>query len=307
MAGGCLCRCTLSLVKWFDYAAPRTLAEATSLMNSHRRALLLAGGTDLLVQLRARRKETDLVIDLKRIPELTRIAAEADGLSIGAAVPCCEVYEHALVRKMYPSLAHTAMLIGGTPIQGRASLGGNLCNAAPSGDSIPMLIALGAMARIASSGGTRDVPVETFCTAPGKNMLQPGELVVAIRLPNPPAGFGAHYERFIPRNEMDIAVVGVGASLTVRDGLITAARVALASVAPTPLFVPEAGDSLVGKAAGDGAFAEAAAMAQAAAKPISDMRGPAEYRKHLVGVLVRRTLAAAAKEIALAVAAKEIE
>lgn len=284
-------------MKWFDYASPRSLPEAVSLLSGHRRALLMAGGTDLLVQLRARRKETDIVIDLKRIPELMEIRLEPNALSIGASVPCCNVYEDVTVRKLFPSLAHTAALIGGTPIQGRASLGGNLCNAAPSADSIPMLIALGAVARIANSGGTRDLPIENFCTAPGRNALQPGELLTAIRLPLPAAGTGAHYLRFIPRNEMDIAVVGVGASLTVRDGLVTAARIALASVAPTPLFVPAAGATLIGKPPGEASFAEAAQAAQAACSPISDMRGPAEYRKHLVGVFTRRTLEAAAKEI----------
>ena len=285
-------------MKWFDYAAPRNLPEALNLINSHRRALLMAGGTDLLVQLRARRKETDLVIDLKRLPDLMEIRQHQDALSIGAAVPCCNIYEDTTLRRLYPSLAHTAAMIGGTPIQGRASLGGNLCNAAPSADSIPMLIALGAVARIAHSGGTRDLPIESFCVSPGRNTLQPGELVTAIRLPLPTPGTSAHYLRFIPRNEMDIAVVGVGVSLTVRDGLITAARIALASVAPTPLFVPAAGATLMGKAPTAENFALAAAAAQAAASPISDMRGPAEYRRHLVGVLTRRALQTAAQEIA---------
>ena len=285
-------------MKWFDYASPRSLPEAVSLMNGHRRALLMAGGTDLLVQLRARRKETDLVIDLKRVPDLMEIQHQPEALSIGAAVPCCNIYEDAGVRQLFPALAHTAALIGGTPIQGRASLGGNLCNSAPSADSIPMLIALGAVARMANSGGTRDLPIENFCTAPGRNALQPGELLIAIRVPLAANGSGAHYLRFIPRNEMDIAVVGVGASLTVRDGVITAARIALASVAPTPLYVPAAGAALIGKKPDAASFALASAAAQAAATPISDMRGPAEYRRHLVGVLTRRALEAAAKEIA---------
>jgi carbon-monoxide dehydrogenase medium subunit len=238
------------------------------------------------------------VIDLKRIPEMMEIRPIPEGLSLGAALPCCEVYDNALVRKFYPALAHTAELIGGTPIQSRASIGGNLCNAAPSADSIPVLIALGAVARITNSGGHRDVAVEHFCTAPGKTILQPGEIVTSIRLPNPPAGFGAHYLRFIPRNEMDIAVVGVGASLTVREGAITAAKIALASVAPVPVLAAAAGAALVGQKPGAAAFAKAAEAAQAASSPISDMRGTAEYRRHLVGVLTRRALEAAAKEIA---------
>jgi len=274
------------------------LAEALILMNSNRQAVPLAGGTDLLVQMKARRKEPGLVVDVKRVPELASIQEESGGLSIGAALPCCEVYENRAVRAMYPSLAHTAELIGGTPIQGRASLGGNLCNSAPSADSLPLLIALGAVARVASVGGERDIPVEDFCTGPGKNVLAPGELVTAIRLAKPAAGTGAHYLRFIPRNEMDIAVVGVGACVTVSGGVITAARIALASVAPRPLFVAAAGAALIGKPPVEASFALAAEVAQAACTPISDMRGTAEYRKHLVGVLTRRALMAAAKEAA---------
>lgn len=283
-------------MKPFEYAAPRTLADALGLINGRPRTLLLAGGTDLLVQLRARRKEAELVVDLKRVPEVMSITEDAGALHIGAAVPCCDIYEHARVRQLFPSLAHTAALIGGVQIQSRASLGGNLCNAAPSADSVPMLIALGATARIASAAGERHVPVEQVAAGPGRNTLAPGELLVSIRLPLPAKGTGGHYLRFIPRNEMDIAVVGVGVALTVDAGVIRHARVALASVAPTPLFVADAGAAMEGQAPDEAAFDKAAAIAQAAAQPISDMRGPAEYRRHLVGVLTRRALRAAAKE-----------
>jgi CO/xanthine dehydrogenase FAD-binding subunit len=267
-------------VKWFDYAAPENLGAAFQLMAAHPRALLLAGGTDLLVQLRSGRKTTDLVIDVKRIPELNTAAYDAEGgYTLGAAVPCYRLYGH-------PALGDVAALIGGTQIQGRASIGGNLCNASPSADSVPLLIALWAICRIAGSGGAREVAVEDF-------KLRPGELLVSIYLPPPQAQSGAHYLRFIPRNEMDIAVVGAGVSVTLEDGHFRSARVALAAVAPTPLFVREAGDALTGQAVTPDNIARAAELARAAARPITDMRGTADYRRHLCGVLTRRALEAA--------------
>lgn len=278
----------------FDYAAPHTLAEALALLAANPQARILAGGTDLLVQLKNGRRETDLVVDLKKIPELKAIHFDpAKGLTVGASASCAQATAHADLRRVYPALAEVAALIGGTAVQGRASLGGNLCNAAPSADAVPLMIALSAQARVASPQGIRDVAVEDFCVAPGQNMLAPGEFLVNIFFPLPAPGFHAHYLRFIPRNEMDIAVVGVGVSTTVVDGKISAARIALASVAPTPLFVKAAGDSLIGQAPTPEAISHAAGIAQAAAKPISDMRAPADYRRHLCGVLTRRALTAA--------------
>ncbi|MBI4905972.1 MAG: xanthine dehydrogenase family protein subunit M [Acidobacteria bacterium] len=279
-------------MKWFDYSAPRTLDEALDTYASHPHARLLAGGTDLLVQMRAGRKETDLVIDTKRIPELNELHCNG-ALTLGAAVPCCRIYEDAAVKSAFPALAAVASIIGGIQIQGRASIGGNLCNAAPSADSIPLLIALGATARIVYKGGERSVPVEDFCTAPGQNILQPGELLVSIQIPKPEPHSGSHYLRFIPRNEMDIAVAGAGVAVTLNGGTITAARIALASVAPTPLFVKAAGDALVGQPATEESVNKAALLAKDAAKPISDMRGTADYRRHLCAVLTRRALRAA--------------
>jgi carbon-monoxide dehydrogenase medium subunit len=186
-----------------------------------------------------------------------------------------------------------ASLIGGTQIQGRASLGGNLCNAAPSADSIPLLIALGATCRISGPGGAREIAVEDFCTAPGRNVLQPGELLVALHLPPPAPHSGARYLRFIPRNEMDIAVAGVGVEVVLDNGKFRSVRVALAAVAPTPLFVREAGDALAGQPVNEASIAHAAEIARASAKPITDMRGTADYRRHLCGVLTRRALEAA--------------
>jgi len=281
-------------VKWFDYAAPRSLGEAMGMITAHPKARLLAGGTDLLVQLRAGRKETDFVIDLKRIPELNAIQYDrARGLTLGAAVPCYKIYGDAAVARAYPSLIEVASLIGGTQIQGRASIGGNLCNAAPSADSVPLLIALQAKCRIAGSAGEREIAVEDFCTGPGRNAMAPGELLVSLHIPPPAPHSGSRYLRFIPRNEMDIAVAGAGAEVVLDNGNFRSARIALASVAPTPLFVREAGEVLAGKPVNDASIAIAAEMARKAAKPITDMRGTEEYRRHLCAVLTRRAIEAA--------------
>ena len=284
-------------MKRFDYQAPSTLVDALQLRAGHPDALLLAGGTDLLVQMRSGRKQTGLVIDLKRVPELNSITFDPSaGLTLGAAVCCADAYEHPDVKRHYPSLAEVASIIGGTPIQGRASVGGNLCNAAPSADTVPLLIALGATCRIASTRGTRDLPVEQFCTAPGRNALAADEFLVSLHFPAPRPSSGAHYLRFTPRNEMDIAVAGVGASVVLTNGHFADARLALSAVAPTPLFVPAAGQALIGQPVNDASLEAAAEAARQAAQPISDMRGTAEYRRHLCGVLTRRAFEAAIQQ-----------
>ena len=279
-------------MKWIDYAAPGSVGDAVALLSEHGdRARPLAGGTDILVELRVGRRDIDLLVDVKGIPELNEISYDpSGGLTLGAAVECYRIYGDAAVSDAYPGIIDFASLIGGTQIQGRASVGGNLCNAAPSGDSIPALIALGATAKIAGADGTREVPVEDFCLAPRQTVLQPGELLVSLHFPAPVAGSGARYIRFIPRNEMDIAVAGAGVSVVLDNGNIKSARVALASVAPTPLFVKEAGDALAGQPATDESVRVASQLASEAASPITDMRGTIEFRKQLCEVLTRRAL-----------------
>lgn len=281
----------------FQYLAPNSLAEASkALAERDGKAKMLAGGTDLIVQLREGLRSAELVIDAKRIPELCALQVLPDkGLTIGAAVSCTQIVENPLVCQTYPALADTARLIGSWQIQNRASIGGNLCNASPAADSIPALIAYRAVCRLFGPAGWRELPVEQFCTGPGKNALQRGELLVTIQLPPPSPRSGAFYQRFIPRNEMDIAVVGVGSWVQL-DGAgtaIAAARIGLGAVAPTPLLAAEAGNWLAGKPATAESFARAGELARSVARPISDMRAPAEYRTHLVGVLTQRTLAAA--------------
>jgi carbon-monoxide dehydrogenase medium subunit len=279
-------------MKAFDYAAPATLAEAVTLLAGRAgRARVLAGGTDLLVQLREGRRDADLVVDVKNVPELNQLDHDSRrGLRMGAAVPCCRTCEHPDVARAYAGLIDAVALIGGVQIQSRASVGGNLCNASPAADTTPALIAAEAVCVIAGPAGSRQLPVEQFCTAPGRNALGPGELLVGLRLPPPRLHAGSAYLRFIPRNEMDIAVAGAGVSVTLDGGRCVAARVALAAVAPTPLLVPEAAAALVGSGLAEADLQQAAERARAAARPISDMRGDAEYRRHLVGVLVVRAL-----------------
>jgi len=284
-------------LKDFEYAAATTLDEAVSLLAAAgTRAKVLAGGTDILVQLREHLRDADLVVDIKKIPDLMAMRYDANqGLSLGASVPCYRIYEDDIISRAYPALTDSARIIGGWQIQSRASIGGNLCNASPAADSIPSLIALDAQCRVVGPQGTRKIPVAEFCTAPGKNALQQGEILVALEIPPPSARSGSRYERFIPRNEMDIAVVGVAVSVRLNEAgdTIESARIALAAVAPTPVFAREASDFLSGKPATPETFEQAGIEARKVAKPISDMRGPADYRVHLVGVLVKRVLAEA--------------
>ena len=278
----------------FSYTKAKSEEEVVSLLSSDGDGVrVLSGGTDLIVQLREGRRRASLIVDVKGIPEANALVYDpAEGLRLGAAVACHRICGDATVNQVYPGLIDAVSLIGGTAIQGRASVGGNLCNSSPAADSIPALIVHRAVCIIAGPGGRREAPVEAFCTAPGQNVLQRGEFLVALRVPPPPPRFGAGYLRFIPRNEMDIAVVGAGASVVLDQDRATfvSARIALGAVAPTPLLAPEAGEYLAGKPVSAEAIAQAARIAQAASRPISDMRGTAAQRKHLSAVLVRRAL-----------------
>ncbi len=280
-----------------EYVAPASLDEATRwLAEKGASARVLAGGTDVIVQAREGRREVGVMVDVKRIPETMELALASDGsLRVGAAVPCAQIYSNAEIARRFPALIDSAALIGGIQIQSRASLGGNLCNSSPAADSTPTLIVLGATCEIAGARGRRTVPVEEFCTGPGQNVLAADELLVALTFPAAKANSGAAFERFIPRNEMDIAVANAAASVVLSgDGkTFESARIAVGAVAPTPLYVKAAGDALAGKAVSDETIAAAAAAASAAAKPITDMRGSAAQRKYLAGVLTKRVIARA--------------
>jgi CO/xanthine dehydrogenase FAD-binding subunit len=277
----------------FDYEAPRSVADAVGLLSrSPGRARALAGGTDLIDHVRTGRLAPDLLVDIKKIPELNRLDFSAGGLRLGAAVPCYQIYGDHRIATAYAALAESCRIIGGIQIQNRASVGGNLCNSGPAGDSIPSLIALGAVCVLVGAEGSREVPAHEFCTGPGKNVLQPGELLVELKFPPRPLHSGSHYRRFIPRNEMDIAVVGVAADVALdsKSNVITAARIALGAVGPTPLVAEHAGQLLVGRPPDEVAIADAAKAARATARPIDDMRGTVEFRLHVTEVLVRRVL-----------------
>ncbi|MSP78930.1 MAG: xanthine dehydrogenase family protein subunit M [Dehalococcoidia bacterium] len=280
----------------FEYVSAKSVGEAVGVLSQHGEgARLMAGGTDVLVQLRAgRRPQVKVLVDVKGIGELNELSYnDRQGLIIGAAVPCYRIYEDPTVIKRYPGIVDSASIIGSVQIQGRASLGGNICNATPSADGIPPLIALGAVCIIAGPNNSRrELPLEQLFAGPGRTTLQNGEMLISVRVPPPPANSGAQYLRFTPRNEMDIAVAGVGAAITLNAAKNTfvSGRVVLAAVAPIPLLVPAAGQALAGKPVNDETIGKAAEAAVAAAVPITDMRGTIEYRKHLVGVLTRRAL-----------------
>ncbi len=278
-----------------NYAAPTTMDEAVKLLaGASGLAKVLSGGTDLLVQLRSGRLRPDLIVDTKKIPGIMSIREEAGGFVIGAATPGAVVEAHPSLNKAWPGVVEALDLIGSTQIQGRASLAGNLCNASPAADSVPALYAAAAIAVIVGPNGKREVPVEQVPTGPGRTSLAKGEFILEFKLPPRPARSSDAYLRFIPRTEMDIAVVGCGISVTLdAGGTCTAARVSLGAVAPTVLLVQEAADALIGHKLDDATLAKLDAAAQAACKPIDDKRGTIVYRTKVAGVLARRVAAIA--------------
>ena len=286
----------------FEYTSPKTVSAAADLLaEKGDLARVLAGGTDLIVQVREGKRHVERIVDIKDIPETNVLSYDPQaGLHLGSAVPCYKIYGDKAISAAYPALADSAHIIGGTAIQGRAAVGGNLCNASPAADTIPALIVLGATCIIAGTNGTREVPVKQFCTAPGRTVLQNGEFLESLKIPAPESKSSSFYLRFIPRNEMDIAVVGAGVSVVLDDAKesFVSARIALAAVAPTPLFAEEASALLSGRSVSDeSAIEEAAEAAKAIARPISDMRGSAEQRVHLVGVFTKRALNGAIQRV----------
>jgi CO/xanthine dehydrogenase FAD-binding subunit len=278
-----------------SYAAPTSVDDAVKLLaGASGLAKVLSGGTDLLVQLRSGRLKPDLIVDTKKIPGMLGIRTENGGFVIGAATPGAVVEAHAGLNAAWPGLVEALDLIGSTQIQGRCSLAGNLCNASPAADSVPALFAAGATAVIVGSNGKREVPVEQVPTGPGRTSLAKDEFVLEFKLPPRPARSSDAYLRFIPRTEMDIAVVGCGVNVTLDEkGVCIAARVALGAVSPTVILVPAAAAALIGHTLDAETLARLDAAAQAAAKPISDKRGTIEYRTKIAGVLARRVAAIA--------------
>ena len=272
------------------YEAPESLEGAVALLAAaNGEARVLAGGTDLLVQMRADVVEPELIVDIKRIPETRAITEENGGWRIGAAATGAELKEHPRLKNVWPGVVEAANLIGSTQVQGRATLGGNLCNGSPAADSVPALIAAAAVATLAGPQGKRDLPVEDVMLGPRKLALRKGEIVVSFLLPPRPARSSDAYLRFIPRTEMDIAVVGAGVSLTLDGGgTIAAARVSLGAVAARVLLVPEAAQAIIGSRLDAAAQQRLAAAARAACQPIDDKRGTTEFRIEVAGVLARR-------------------
>ena len=281
-------------LKWIDYSSPETLAEALSLLNEHQKdAGILAGGTDLIVKMRADRINPGQIIDIKSIPELNQVNINSNNdLTIGSAIPCYKIYNNSDIMDLRPELKDSASIIGGTQIQGRASFGGNICNAAPSADSVPLLISLGATCNVQSINGERTIALEDLFSGPGQTILEPNELLISITIPKKSDLSGANYIRFIPRNEMDIAVVGTGVSVTLSSNKknFESVRVSLASVGPTPIFVEGIDKEVSGQEINDESIRVVSNMSKNASKPISDMRGTAEFRQHLCEVLTRRAL-----------------
>ena len=272
------------------YEAPTTASAAVSLLAAAQvPAKLLAGGTDLLIQMRSGLQQPALLVDLKGIAEMNTLAAENGGFRIGAAMGCMALVENESFTKAWPGVTDAVKLIGSIQIKGRASVGGNVCNASPAADSVPALIAAGAIASVLGPAGRREVAVEDIAAGPGKNTLAKGEIVTSFVLPQRAPRSGDAYLRFTPRTEMDIAVVGVGINLSLDDkGVCNHARVGLGAVAERALLVPEAAAALVGTKVDEAALTKLAAVVSAACRPIDDKRGTKAFRTKVAGVLARR-------------------
>ncbi|HEV2189255.1 MAG TPA: xanthine dehydrogenase family protein subunit M [Stellaceae bacterium] len=278
-----------------EYTAPSSVDEAVKVLaGASGLAKVLSGGTDLLVQLRSGRIKPDLIVDTKRIPGLIGIREEGGFFIVGAATPGVMLSGNEKLEHAWPGIVEGADLIGSTQIQGRASLAGNLCNASPAADSVPAVIAARTICVIAGPNGRREAPAESICTGPGRTSLAKGEFIVEFKIPKPKPHQCDAYLRFIPRTEMDIAVVGCGVNVTLDgSGTCTDARVVLGAVAPTTVIVEDAAKALIGHKLDAPTLAALDAAAQKACKPITDKRGTIEYRTKVAGVLARRTAAIA--------------
>ena len=285
----------------FGYASPTTLDEALSALRSNGgTARPLAGGTDLVIQMKeaaTRFPYPSSLVNLVRVPELAGITfSEAEGLRIGATATMTDIAGHTAVRDHYAALAEGAGIVGSIQTMNLATIGGNLCNAAPSADTAPPLLALDAACEIAGPDGRKTVPIADFFRGPGQTVLEPGDLLVSVSVPLPTPRAGSAFSRHTPRKQMDIAVVGVAAVVTLaNDGTLETARIALGAVAPTPIRATRAEESLAGKPATSDSFAAAAEIAATESSPISDIRGSAEFRRHLVRVMTERMLAEASR------------
>ena len=283
-------------MKPFSYVAPQSLEDALQVLAQAEgpgQVRAIVGGTDLIDQMTQGHRTPSVVLDVKRIPEMMRLEwVPGEGLHIGAAVPCTDTAAFPAVKENYASIEESCLLVGSIQIQNRASIGGNIGNSAPSADTVPGLITYAARAAITGPRGSREIPLEEFFTGPGQNVLEPDEILLETIVPPPPPNSSGHYLRFIPRNEMDIAVVGVGSLLVLEPGTrrCDQARIALASVAPTPVRARAAEAVLEGKEVTADLIQEAGERAVEACNPITDVRGSIEYRKELVKVLTRRTL-----------------
>ena len=278
----------------FTYIAPQRLEDALqALTKDDGQVKPLVGGTDLIDQIKGDRRSPAVVLDIKRIPEMMRLEyVPSEGLHIGAAVPCTDTAAFPQVQQLYSAIQEACLLIGSVQIQNRASIGGNICNAAPSADTVPGLITYSAREVVIGPTGRREIPLQEFFKGPGQHVMEPDEMLLETIVPPPPPNSSAHYLRFIPRNEMDIAVAGVASLLVLEPGTrtCTQARIALASVAPTAVRATAAEAVLEGQEVTDGLIQQAAERAVEACNPITDVRGTVEYRKELVKVLTRRTL-----------------
>ena len=283
----------------YGYVAPSSIAEVLAALSKSNIAgqmtQLLAGGSDVLVQMRMPNHQPRTIIDIKKLAETNRLEVSAQGIYIGAAVSSAVMNEHQGLQKAMPGLLEAADLIGSTQVQGRATICGNLCNASPAGDSIPALIAAGGICDIATASGTREMPVEDFVIGVGKNALLEGEFLLGVKFAMPKTSTKDAYLRFTPRTEMDIAVAGVGVRVSVENGICTDARVSIGAVAPTALLVTSAANILIGSCLDEAALAAAGQACKDSASPISDKRGTAEYRQKVVAVLCKRAIAIAHK------------